>query len=110
MAFNVLKQKCGASGPDSGGRLSPHMHFRDAVGYFGNLENGIGFGLNALEFTGAVQGGDPLAEVVEGQRVPLCDRRLYGIDGRLHGHGFTRINTDSNYWIWIETIYFLCSR
>jgi hypothetical protein len=32
--------------------------------------------LDALEFAGAVQGGDPLAEVVEGQGSPLGDGRL----------------------------------
>ena len=46
----------------------------DAVGDFGNLKNGIGFGLDALQLAGAIERGDPLAEVVEGQRIPLCDR------------------------------------
>jgi hypothetical protein len=44
------------------------VHFADAVGDFGDFEDGVDFGLDAFEFAGAVEGGDPLAEVVEGQR------------------------------------------
>jgi hypothetical protein len=42
--------------------------FADAIRYFCDFENWIYFGLDALEFAGAVKSGDPLAEVVEGQR------------------------------------------
>jgi hypothetical protein len=35
---------------------------------FRDFQNRVDFGLDALEFAGAVEGGDPLAEVVEGQR------------------------------------------
>jgi hypothetical protein len=52
------------------------MHLRDAVGDFRNFKNRVGFGLNALQLARAIERGDPLAEVVEGQRIPLCDRRL----------------------------------
>jgi hypothetical protein len=45
------------------------MHFADSVGNFGDLKDRIDFGLNTLEFAGAVECGDPLAEVVEGQRL-----------------------------------------
>ena len=48
----------------------------DAIGDFGYLKNGINFGLDSPQLAGAVECGDPLAEVVEGQRNPLCDRRL----------------------------------
>jgi hypothetical protein len=44
------------------------MHFADAVGDFGDFQDGIDFGSDAFEFTGAVEGGDPLSEVVEGQK------------------------------------------
>jgi hypothetical protein len=44
---------------------------RDPVSNFGNLEDRIGFGLDALQLAGAVERCDPLAEVVEGQRIPL---------------------------------------
>jgi hypothetical protein len=47
------------------------VHFGDAVGDFGDLKNGIGFGLDALQLAGAIERCDPLAEVVEGQRIPL---------------------------------------
>jgi hypothetical protein len=52
------------------------VHFGDAIGDFGDLKNRVGFGLNALQLAGAIERGDPLAEVVEGQRIPLCERRL----------------------------------
>jgi hypothetical protein len=45
-----------------------HVHLADAVGDFGDFEDGVDLGLNAFEFTGAVEGGDPLAKVIEGQR------------------------------------------
>jgi hypothetical protein len=44
------------------------VHLADAVGDFGDFEDGVDLGLNAFEFTGAVEGGDPLAKVIEGQR------------------------------------------
>jgi hypothetical protein len=73
MLLDVLEQECGTSRllrfapPDSRRRLSPHVHLRDAICDFGDFENGINFGLNALQLAGAVEGGDPLTEVVEGQ-------------------------------------------
>jgi hypothetical protein len=48
----------------------------NAVGDFGNLENRVGFGLDTFEFASTVECCDPLAEVVEGHGIPLCDRRL----------------------------------
>jgi len=73
MAIDVLEQECGASRllgfapPDSRRRLSQHVHLRDAICDFGDFENRINFGLNAFQLAGAVEGGDPLTEVVEGQ-------------------------------------------
>ena len=71
MAFEALKKKCGPT-------LNAFVisTFGDAVRDFGDLKNRIGFGLNALQLAGAIERGDPLAEVVEGQRIPLCERRL----------------------------------
>jgi len=77
----VLEEEGGAAGPSSFarpdspfgsaqsrlGRLSPHVHLADAVGYLGDFQDGVDFSLDALEFAGAVEGGDPLAEVIEGQ-------------------------------------------
>src|SRR3954453_15812409 len=73
MMLDVLKQECGpARLPgfaqlDTRRRLSPHVHLGYAICDFGHFENGINFGLNALQLAGAVEGGDPLPEVVEGQ-------------------------------------------
>jgi hypothetical protein len=50
------------------------VHFGDAVGDFGDLKDGVDLGLDALQLAGAFERGDPLAEVVEGQRIPLCER------------------------------------
>ena len=33
----------------------------DAVRDFGDFEDGIGFGLDSLQFAGAVESGDPVA-------------------------------------------------
>jgi hypothetical protein len=73
MISYVLEEEGGAAGlssfarPASRGRLSPHVHFADAVGYFCNFQDGVDFGLDALEFAGAVERGDPLTKVIEGQ-------------------------------------------
>src|ERR1039457_1122786 len=59
MTFEILEEKCGAtklSGfarTDSRG-LSPHVRFRDTVGDFGDFKDGISFGLDALQLSGAV--------------------------------------------------------
>ena len=45
----------------------------DAIRDFGYLENRVGFGLDALQLARAIKRCDPLPEVVEGQRSPLCD-------------------------------------
>jgi hypothetical protein len=50
------------------------VHFGDAVGDFGDLKDGVGLGLDALQLADAFERGDPLAEVVEGQGIPLCER------------------------------------
>ncbi len=75
MAFDFLEKKRRPAARSLG-----IAALRHAVGDFGNLENGVSFGLNALEFAGAVQRRDPLAKIVEGQRIPLWvtqyDRRL----------------------------------
>ena len=70
MAFEVLEEQCGAAASTFG-----IATLGDAVSDFSNLKDRVGFGLNALELTGAVERCDPLAEVVEGQRFPLCDDR-----------------------------------
>jgi hypothetical protein len=61
VTFYVLEEEGGAAG----------FRFTYAVGDFGDFEDWICFGLDAFEFAGAVEGGDPLAEVVEGQGVLL---------------------------------------
>jgi hypothetical protein len=64
MALDVLKKKSRAAG-DAFGITA----FRDAIRDFGDLKYGIDFGLDALQFASALECGDPLAEVVEGQRI-----------------------------------------
>ena len=72
MAFEILKKQRRAAAGALGIAALGH-----AVGDFGNFENRVGFGLDALELARAIERCDPLAEVVEGQRIPLCcDRRL----------------------------------
>jgi hypothetical protein len=70
MALSVLEKKRGATWPAFG-----ITTFRNTVGDFRDFQHGVGFSLDALELAGAVEGGDPLAEVVEGQRCPLWMRR-----------------------------------
>ena len=60
MVLYVLKEESGATG-------FAGFRFADAVGDFGDFEDGVDFGLDALEFAGAVESGDPLAKVIEGQ-------------------------------------------
>ena len=83
MSLDAFEEECRAAGlpglarTDSRGRLSPHVHLTDPVGDFGDFQDGVDFGSDALEFTSAVERGDPLAEVVEGQSVLSgCDARL----------------------------------
>jgi hypothetical protein len=71
MALDVLEEKS-----SSARRSFGIAAFGDAVCDFGNFENRTGFGLDPFELTRAVERRDPLAKVVEGQGVPLCDRRL----------------------------------
>src|SRR5260221_3200123 len=71
MAFDPLEKQ---------GRTTPSA-FRiaalgDTVGNFRDLKNWVGFGVDALELARAIERCDPLAEVVEGQRIPLCDRSV----------------------------------
>jgi hypothetical protein len=47
----------------------------DAIRDFGNFQNRVDFGLDAPELARAVKRCDPLAEVVEGQRIPLWGER-----------------------------------
>jgi hypothetical protein len=79
VAFEVLEEECGAAGSvvptsrkigEKWGTLcgGAAYAFADAVGDFGDFQDGVDFGLDAFEFAGAVEGGDPLTEVVEGQR------------------------------------------
>jgi hypothetical protein len=83
MAFEILEEESGATGlrfvvpTQAKGRLGwgtliffifLQMHLADAVGDLGDFEDRVDFGFDAFEFAGAVEGGDPLAEVVEGQR------------------------------------------
>jgi hypothetical protein len=51
--------------------------FADSVCDLRDFKDGIDFGLNAFEFAGAIEGGDPLAEVDEGQRASPGNFRLY---------------------------------
>src|ERR1700722_2558445 len=84
MAFYVLEQEGGAARVHW--RVPPHFAWRegrgarrhmvcrsdcafaDAVGDFCDFEDGVDFGLDALEFAGPVESCDPLAEVIVGQR------------------------------------------
>src|SRR5437660_766573 len=71
MAFDTLEKQ---------GRATPSA-FRvatlgDTVGNLRDLKNWVGFGVDALELARAIERCDPLAEVVEGQRIPLCDRSV----------------------------------
>ena len=56
VSFDILEQKSRPAGVAFGVAA-----FRDAVGNFRDLQDGIGFGLDALQFAGAVQRRDPLA-------------------------------------------------
>ena len=56
MTLDVLKKQSGTA-TDTLGIAA----LRNPVGNFGNFENRIGFGLNALQFARAVKRGDPLA-------------------------------------------------
>src|SRR5580698_1205391 len=64
MTFYILKQKRGAAG-----RTLGVATLRDAVGDLGDFKNRVSFGLDALQFAGALQRGYPLAKVVKGQRI-----------------------------------------
>jgi hypothetical protein len=65
MAFHVLKEERRSAGLQ---RLEPMAgaSFRNAVGNLGDLQDGIHFGFDPLEFAGALQGGEPVSEVVVG--------------------------------------------
>lgn len=76
MVFDALeKQGWAAASPTRAKRwlgrgalvVGSSLAFAYAVGDFGNFEDGIDFGLDAFEFAGAVERGDPLAEVGKGQ-------------------------------------------
>jgi hypothetical protein len=71
MALDVLEEKGGPTRRSFG-----IAAFGDAVCDLSKLENGVRFALDAPELTRAIERCDPLAKVVEGQGVPLCDRRL----------------------------------
>ena len=60
----------------TGGDARHSVGFGYAVGDFRDLENGIYFRLNFFEFAGAVESGDPGAQIVVGQRVPLSSRSI----------------------------------
>jgi hypothetical protein len=61
-----LEKKRGAASVSSGVAA-----FRHAIGDFCNFQDWICFGLDALQFTGAVERRNPLAEIVKRQRIPL---------------------------------------
>ena len=62
VALDVLEQESRAAHAVFGGAA-----FADAVGDLGYFENGIGFSTDFAEFAGAVERGDPVAEIVVGQ-------------------------------------------
>ncbi len=66
IAFEVFEEQRRTSRAFSSAR-PPLGH---AVGYFGDLQNGVTLRLDALEFAGPIQGGDPLSKVVVGQSRP----------------------------------------
>ena len=66
IAFEVFKEQRRTAGA-SAAAWTP---LGDAVGDFSDFQNGIALGLDALEFSGAIQGGDPLSKVVVGQAEP----------------------------------------
>src|ERR1700727_413206 len=72
MALSILEEK---RGPSASTLVVAALG--NPIRYFGDLKNLISLGLYALEFARAVERGDPLAKVVEGQKdSSLFDRRL----------------------------------
>ena len=76
IAFEVFKEQRRTARAAAAARTP----LGDAVGDFGNFQNGIALGLDALEFAGAIQGGDPFSKVVVGQAEPP-DRIIYVLPG-----------------------------
>ena len=56
-AFDVFKQQRRAAGAS----ILFGRAFGDAVGDLSDLQDGIDFSLDLLQFTGAIQRGDPLS-------------------------------------------------
>src|SRR5262249_8109257 len=66
------------------------------IGDFRDLEYRIGFGFDALQLARTLERGDPLAQVVEWQRVLLRMTDDYkGFEGNFICHRLTRIDRDS---------------
>src|SRR5450756_23369 len=72
IALQVLEQQ---SFPADGSLLV--FTFRNPIGNFRNLQNWVRFGADAPEFSGAVEGLDPVPQIVVGQNSSWKDRRLY---------------------------------
>ena len=70
IALNVLKEQRRAAGGVHAAR-SPLGY---AVGDLGDLQDGIGLGLDAHQLSGLVERGDPFPQVLVGQRVPSSCR------------------------------------
>ena len=73
MPFDVLEEQRRAAG--TVGAARPPLG--DAVGNLGDLQNGIGFGLDALQFSGLFQRGNPFPQVLIGQRLTSA---FYGFE------------------------------
>ena len=71
-----LKSRAGRRAARGRARLLAH-----AVGDFSDLEDGIHFSADGLQFTGALQRRDPIPQIFVGQNLPpFGNRQLYGSD------------------------------
>ena len=74
MALDVFKKQSRPAGLHRGNaRASIFAH---AVGDFSNLENGIHFGVDGLQFAGALQRRDPIPQIFVGQIFPRLETAI----------------------------------
>ena len=73
MAFDVLEKQSWAAGQGPASIVSA-WHLADAVGDFGDLQDGVDFGTDLFQFAGAVERGDPITQVIVGQGFLVAKR------------------------------------